>query len=772
MDKILKDILSDLKNENLDSSYKFKQYINDKANKIYNTPVLSSSEIEDLSDILHICNITYNNTDRSILPIEDGFYDLLLEKYRVYNPNFQVGAENIHFDTNDSLQNNTDTHTNLIYTIAPPQKSYIYSDCLQLDPFKYIDYRDFIGSTTQESFENISKRYHDTAHEHPELVGTLDKCKFVTNEEAFSRGVLDNSNVKTLERDFFQNHLSRGIISPTTIFELALELKYDGVSVEADCTDIVVSARSRGDVGIGQAADLTPILAGYKFPHRKSNAMIGIKFEAIITNYDLVRFNQAKGYEYKNSRSAIVGLLSSSDAWKYRDFITLVPLAVEKKIYESNDIKANRWNEIEFLNREFVSKGCPLRATKTIGNYLQQLEAISRFTSEAESLRSWIPFMYDGIVVSYIDERIRQLLGRENYVNKFSIAVKFNPLRKESIFRGYTYTVGQDGSITPMINYDPVEFYGSIHSKSSGHSFARFNELQLRNGDIISVEYVNDVMPYVSKPYNAFNQERENIAPEQFPRVCPSCGSVLDISQKSAKCTNYFCTGRSISRMVNTCKKIGIDGFGESTIIKLNTYRLSDMILLIASPEWKNNLQMKGFGDIESKNLRAQIMNLLSNPMSIGKLFGSIGFTNISNKTWELILSKYSYDDLKIMNTHKDFTKLLSIKGIGEATIQTIHNEFEYFIPDIDIMISYGKINTRAINTGRKIVMTGFRDSELENYLSGLGFNVDNSNVTKDTYILLVPYQSFVSTKTQKALDYGIIVVPVQEFKSNIANYI
>ena len=41
---------------------------------------LTEVEINIVGDILHISNIIYNNTDRSVLVLEDGVYDLLLEK--------------------------------------------------------------------------------------------------------------------------------------------------------------------------------------------------------------------------------------------------------------------------------------------------------------------------------------------------------------------------------------------------------------------------------------------------------------------------------------------------------------------------------------------------------------------------------------------------------------------------------------------------------------------------------------------------------------------
>ena len=43
---------------------------------------LEPHEVEIVGDILHISNIIYNNTDRSILVLEDGVYDNLLQMYK------------------------------------------------------------------------------------------------------------------------------------------------------------------------------------------------------------------------------------------------------------------------------------------------------------------------------------------------------------------------------------------------------------------------------------------------------------------------------------------------------------------------------------------------------------------------------------------------------------------------------------------------------------------------------------------------------------------
>jgi hypothetical protein len=66
--------------------------LNKLANDLYRKFELNEEEVDMLKKIIMICNVLYNRTDVEVLPIEDGFYDLLLEKYKVYDQHFQVGS--------------------------------------------------------------------------------------------------------------------------------------------------------------------------------------------------------------------------------------------------------------------------------------------------------------------------------------------------------------------------------------------------------------------------------------------------------------------------------------------------------------------------------------------------------------------------------------------------------------------------------------------------------------------------------------------------------
>lgn len=769
---MIKRMLNDLvQSGNVQNIYNNSEKISKYILEILDTPneELKEDDIENLEYIIEISNILYNQTIDTILLVEDGVYDILLEKLKYFKPDYRVGSiivPNIS-NSNNTLLNNKNTNPVLYFDPKYDEERW-FDDDIRYPPLRINEY-DLKKYDDISSNEYISKRTRNTSHKHLELIGTLDKCKFVTVYEAVKAGVDNDPNVKILERDFFAKYITEGIMDPSRKYTMVLELKYDGVSVEADCTDIVLSARSRGDTNNGKAIDMSPILYGYRFPHvvKPKKTPVGIKFEAIIQYDALERFNKSKGYIYKNARTAIIGVLSSSDANEYRDYITLVPLQLESKIFDGKEILSDRIAELEYLNYFYATKGCPNRYTVISGDYTHLLYQIKKFVEEAEDARYMIPFMYDGIVVSFVDQDIRNLLPRENFVNKYSMAVKFNPLNRITTFRGYTYTIGQDGTITPMIHYDPVEFYGSIHHMSSGHSYNRFNELNLGKGDVLNIKYVNDVMPYVYKETDI------NPVKEKFPEVCPCCGTTLIISDsnKSVKCPNIDCFERGISRMINTFKKLNIPNFGEQTIRRLNTTHMKDIIDIYKTNSFKDY----DFGDIECSNFYNDITNHFNTDIYDYQIFGSIGFDNISDRTWKRIFDNYGISDFLSNYGNGEFIDgIISIKGIGNSILNTILTELPFFIDDLKEMVSMYRNILPSKGTIKKVQVrcTGFRDKELFTALRSIGYDADdNASVTKSTDILLIPYEGFSSSKTSKVGE-NCKIIPVKEFSKDVSKYL
>ena len=730
--------------------------VSEEAVRIIQKPILDNYDLMCAKTIITISQIVYNNTDSSILFLDDGVYDMLLEKYKKYDRNFQVGAPVVSFENRgESVLNN-----DCIYTVAHlenPEEfkanSLFYND-LSKSPAPSSSYLRELDD--RNSGKIIPKKNIKVPHMYPKLVGSLDKCKFTLNKEAMDKGVFYDENVVIFERDFLAKHLQMGLIDMTTPFEMVAELKYDGVSVEADVTNKILSARSRGDANNDIAADLTPILGGHKFhfaPEIPVEESFGIKFEAIMTYINLSRMSHLKGKSYKNSRNGIIGLLGSSNAYDYRDLITLVPLATSMD-------GIDRVTEIEFLNKYYHS-GEYLRYSVLRGTYTEILYQVYKFVKEAEALRDILPFMYDGVVISYRDPKIINALGRENSINKYSVAIKFNPLVREAVFTGYTYTVGQDGRITPMIHYTPVEFNGTIHDKSSGHSYGRFIELGLAIGDIIQLEYANDVMPYVTKPksQNVYNINR----PESFPLQCPCCGSLLVInkSAKSAYCTNLLCYERIISRISNTMAKLDFKDFGEETFRALNAQSITQILNYTYD-------DVKSLGEVNAAKFLSRIEELKTTPIYDYKILGAIGFTNIGPETWKKIMQVVSFRDIICLDDRTLVTKISEIRGIGPKTVNTIVNERKMFIQDLYTISNLKILNSKDFRTTCKIRFTGCRpDEQLALYLESKGCDArGDASVTKDTNILVVPYMSYGSSKRKK-IGPKTRVVDYASFRAN-----
>jgi len=715
------------------------------------------TNLNTIYEILQISNILYNNTSREVLPLEDGVYDMIVRKYdkETYN-GAPVGAPPISFNVEKSdigapnVIENTDEKIEIATVIDPTNMQY-YQNLIRNDFPNILDYRHNQSEYVyMPSSDFIINNQDKISHSYPELVGTFYKCNFITIDDAIHAGLDDDdSTAGVFERDFLRPTYPIAYrYSYNGMVTLVAELKYDGVSVEAEIQgDTIITACSRGDTANNVATDLTPIFGGYKF-HRAKNVnkdwLFGMKFECIVTKSNLERLEREHGISYKNARVAVVGLMGRKDAALFRDYLTLVP--IKSAGIQFNDIEM----ELEFLNKNY-SSGVYMRYAVLQGDYNSLLYQVKKFTEEAEYMRDVIDFMYDGVVISYVEPNTIAMLGRKKDKDMWSTAIKFNPMAKTAYFIGYTYSIGQDGRITPMAHFTPVEFFGTVHTKTTAHSYKRFMNLDLREGDIVLITYRNDVICYISKPNISYNTIRSyKIDPIPFPDKCPFCGSELVMSDKEgiAYCPNIKCPERLITKTSNMLNKLGILGFRKSMIRKLNVHNLTEFLNV------DMHFAADAIGEGNAANLADAIQFIKSTTWDDYKLIGAIGFTSISDLRWKSILEEIPLQKIVTMNDHDLEISLSYIKGIGASIINTILEERKLLAEDLNTILGL-KVN---LSYGSKIVrpkirFSGIRDDKLVEEFIAKGYDADgNKQATKDTYILIVPYIGFVSNKVRNVL--------------------
>ena len=593
----------------------------------------------------------------------------------MYSSNFPIGAKPIFIE---ETHNNEFEDSKVMCTMIEG-KPKLYTK--ELKEFTNPNYYNYIPIVYYAQ-EDIKKRLINTQHKYPELVGTLDKCKFVLNKEAADAGVFDNPSVKIFERDFMAPLVKQGIlagINSSEVIDVVAELKYDGVSVEAEVLgDTILSALSRGDTADNIATDLTPIFGGYKFPYAANVNLdypFGIKFEAIITKRNLERISEIRGKVYKNARNAIIGILSATDSYKFKNYITLIPLATS--------LDMPRIDELKFLNH-YYNSGEYNRYIELSGTYIQLMYQIYEFRNSAEQLRSILPYLIDGIVISFIDPNIISKLGRVNSVNKYQMAIKFNPKVVRTIFLGYTFTVGKTGDITPMVHFKPCEFLGGIHTKQTIHSYERFKELNLIVGQEIDIEYRNEVITYVTKPDTEHNRKLEYEShPLKFIEECPFCGSKIEISPsgKSAKCLNIKCPERNVYRIATMMEELGIVNFGEQTVRLLNITSLTDLL----DP---NSINLDLLGPVEKTNYLNEINKLKSVEIPDYKLMTALGYPGIGPNKWQSILRLLTIKELIELANADKAIQFPKINGVSSNTLDMI----------LDYTLFYEKDVINAIN--------------------------------------------------------------------------
>lgn len=722
-------------------------------------PIMDAILIHNMELIILISNIIYNNADCSFLPLEDEVYDKLQNVYKNFFPNsYSIGAPPVDFGhTNENILVEDEKQKTIFPFVVPEirRNQMMFPDTFLEHHF--IDYAELVDG------KPLTKRLREVAHLHPSLAGTLDKCNFVLNSDAYAVGIDLNKDTTTqiFERDFLAKNARFFGLNP---IPMVMMLKYDGVAVEADCSNTIISARTRGDTGNDATTDITPILEGYVFPNaKKLDKPVGIQFEAIIDYYNLAKLNELTDKNYVNGRTAIIGLLGSSEARKYRDFITLVPVDADLPGY-------NKVERLEFCN-QFYATRIKCMYQYICAPYEQLLFLVHKFVHEAEALRNYLPFMYDGVVTELIDPNVVNALGRVNSVNKYMMAIKFNAVKKFTRFIGYTFSVGQNGEIVPLLHYLPVSLMGTIHTKTTGHSYNRFKELELRPDDIIQIEYRNDVIPYASKPMIPDNSYNNN-PPIPFPTHCPCCGTPVYFTEKQAYCTNVMCPERILGRVTNMIDRLGIRDISEERVKDLGVRGFAELM------ELPSNHIYKVLGEAIGEKLVEQINNLKLNPIEDYKVVGSIGFSGLAQKSWKAILNIITLDELMYLNDISLYNRLIPVKGIGKETIKTITEQRQFFIVDLDYIQKMPNIiRTTGIcnENSKKICTSGFRlDNNQISFILTINKDVEISDgsVTKDTSVLLVPMEGFQSGKVKNANKYNIPVVPINLFMSNPRLYI
>jgi len=351
-------------------------------------------------------------------------------------------------------------------------------------------------------FDILLKEYNETL----KRLKLLNKEKYKVTTSLFNDEKLNHQVLNllgTLEKvnniDEINKWVNSKIAEVDSNFVILVSLKYDGnsVCITYDKDGKIINATTRGKNGLGE--NVTNIFKNHSI-YNPIGEEIAIKYEVITTDENYEHLLNNSEIKYANNRSVVSAILHRKDGDKFAKFLSLVPLEIR---YLNETKKIKRYDQLKFIDEIVLKTGQPLFQFKykiledfddeELISMKKQLKELEKFynkinSSERLNLEN---FMFDGLVIEILDDDIRENLGYSDDLPNFSVAAKFDYLEAETKVIDVRFDYGRSGRITPVIQYEPIEFFGNVQQFTSISNYKRFNELKLRKGDIVRIQYRN-----------------------------------------------------------------------------------------------------------------------------------------------------------------------------------------------------------------------------------------------------------------------------------------
>ena len=621
------------------------------------------------------------------------------------------------------------------YTLDKPDISDAIYDSLYRELIKLE--RDYPHLKTEDSPTNrlggeISKGFSKIIHKIP--LYSLDNA-FNLNElhEWISRlkKLINKKENQSLDQNF-----------------LVAELKIDGNAIALRYENgILTKAATRGDGKKGE--DITnnvrriksiPLKLRIKQPPQ----WLEIRGEAFIPKKTFQKINEDKKINneqlFANPRNACAGSLRQLDpkvvAGRGLEFFAYQVYFPDN--FQLDKIYLNHWERLKFLNN------CGFRINEN-SQIIKNEKELNKYCNYWEKERSSIDYETDGIVIKINNINLQNSLGFTQKAPRWAIALKFPAEEIATKINSLSFQVGRSGSITPVANFEPVKLAGTTVSRATLHNADRFKELNIHTHDTIIVRKAGEIIPEVVKVIKELRiEEAEKI---DFPKVCPSCGNLLEknISEAATKCININCDSIQIALIKHWASKgaLNIDGLGHKMIEQLFESGLIKNVADLYTLNMQKLIEIERMGEKSITKLLEAIDNS-KNRLWHQKLY-ALGINMVGQVTAKNICNNYANINELIATIRNEPKDLNQINGIGIEIVESLKKWF------------YDKNNLKLIND-----------------LNERGFQFYNKNLfkekTKDPYNPNIRNKNFVITGTMKKFTRDEMIYEIENFGGNVKN--
>lgn len=366
----------------------------------------------------------------------------------------------------------------------------------------------------------------------------------------------------------------------------------------------------------------------------------------------------------------------------------------------------------------------------------------------------------DGIIVTNNELHEHNKSGNPDYAFAFKDVLDDQKAITKVI--DIEWNISKDGYIKPTVLIESVNIGGVTIKRVTGNNAKFIKDNMISPGASIEIIRSGDVIPKIEK-----------IITKAKSIKWPSVEYEWSPSNVDIVAVNKCCRNVNVKNIYYFFSTLDTKGLGERIVEKLYDGGI-DTIEKVLTVSKDQLLSIDGFKEKSAENLinsinktktkqSLQIIMKASNKLGHGM---GLERANSALDNYPNLLNDY-----KKWSKQEFINKLKSLDGWEDKTSKIFVNNFPEFIKFYNIIKKYIniEIKQKEKKSGKykdmNIVMSGFRDKELTEYLESEGAKITNS-ISKNTDMLIIKDESVMDTsKVKKAKDLGVKIVTKDFFK-------
>lgn len=340
--------------------------------------------------------------------------------------------------------------------------------------------------------------------------------------------------------------------------EFIVEPKFDGISVSLlyENGNLIKSFTRGNSIEGDRIDDKIPKNSPYFPKELNVKGKIEIRGEVIIDNRSFDKLINVDKAKYTNPRQAAVGILRGTNTTHkhYLKFICF-GFGIGGEFFTSDsDILENSGP---------IKDSFATTPILYIGTSWTEAFAVCDRCCHSD-LPEVNQYPMDGAVIKLNDIALREKLGNTSHHPRWATAVKTQNDEFETHITGVEWSLGVQGTLTPVIIISPIIVDGVTISRVTGDNAFRFNHAEYHLGDKVWVKRSGGVIPKITR-HKKYSNKNALVSPKR----CPSCGQHTIFNGAYLRCGNGFlCDGNTQARLLHFVSRDALDlkGFGTVAI--------------------------------------------------------------------------------------------------------------------------------------------------------------------------------------------------------------